>query len=58
MKQIKLKFGNGCKFTCFGLRTKSHGMYFGGYEYYVYGIKNLISFEILKCWGQYNTLKL
>lgn len=54
MTRVKLKFGKNCKYTCFGLKGCSHGASWGGYEYYVYGFKWLISLEIMESWGSIN----
>ena len=53
-RKYTLLLGSKAKYTCFGLKGCSHGMYsYGGFNYWVYGIKGLISFEIYEGWGLY-----
>lgn len=48
----KMSFGSKAKYTNWGSRGCSRGMYStGGFDYYVYGIKGLFAFEIMKRWG-------
>ena len=50
--QIKLIFGRNAQHTYFGLKGGSHGMFKNdGFDYYVYGIRGIIAFEITKSWG-------
>jgi hypothetical protein len=52
----KLAFGKKAKRTGWGLWNCSHGMYTGGYDYYVYGIEGIFNLTIYKRWGDfYNT---
>ena len=45
-------FGKKAKYTYWGRRGCSHGMYSrGGYDFYVYGIKGLVNIVIDKRWG-------
>lgn len=47
----KILFGNKSRFTYFGKRGCSHGMYsINNYDFYVYGIKGIFSIEIMKEW--------
>lgn len=47
-------FGKKAKYTNWGLKGCSHGMYSsGGYDFYVYGIKGLFNIIIDKRWGDY-----
>lgn len=53
-RKYSLLFGSKAKYTYWGLRGCSHGMYSSeGYNYWVYGIKGLIAFEIYEGWGIY-----
>jgi hypothetical protein len=52
-KSIKLLIGKKAYGTWFGLRNHSKGMYTGGHERYLYGIKNIINIEIQESWGIY-----
>ena len=50
----RLLFGSAAKYTRFGLKGCSRGMYStGGFDYYVYGIAGIIAFEIDKRWGDF-----
>ena len=54
----KILFGKKAKYTYFGLRSCSHGMYSrGGYDFYVYGIKGIVNIIIDKRWGDFIPLK-
>lgn len=44
-------FGKNAKWNNFGLYGCSHGMYSGGYSFFVYGIKGLFNIIIDKRWG-------
>jgi hypothetical protein len=45
-------FGKKAKYTCWGRKGASVGMYSrGGYYFYVYGIKGFFNFIIDKRWG-------
>ena len=44
-------FGKKAKHTNFGLLGRSHGMYYGGYNFYVYGIKGVFNIIIDVRWG-------
>ena len=55
MITIRLFFGSKARFTNWGLKGCSHGMYsIGGYDYYVYGIAGLMALEIYSGWGGYS----
>lgn len=46
--------GKKAKYTNWGLKGCSHGMYSsGGFDFYVYGIKGLFNIIIDKRWGDY-----
>lgn len=48
----KVLFGSKAKYTSFGRKGCSVGMYAtGGFYYYVYGFAGLFSFEIMQRWG-------
>ena len=52
MKAYKITYGKKAKHTYFGLQSCYHGIYTsGGYNYYVYGIKNIINLTITETWG-------
>jgi hypothetical protein len=52
--ETSLVFGGDAKYTNWGLKGCSHGMYSGGgYDYYVYGIQGIFNFIIDKRWGNY-----
>lgn len=52
-RAIRIKTGSKAKFTKWGLLGCSHGMYSDfGYNFWVYGIKGLISLEITEYWGK------
>lgn len=51
--KTKLVFGSNSKYTYFGLRGHAKGMYSGGFDWYVYGIKGVIGLTIYKAWGDY-----
>ena len=51
---LGLTFGRNAKYTNFGLLGCAHGMYSGGYNYYVYGIAYIINFTIDRSWGSYS----
>ena len=47
-------FGENAKYTYWGRKGCSHGMYSGGgYDYYVYGIKGIFNLIVDKRWGNY-----
>lgn len=49
--KTKIVFGKNSKFTYFGKRGSSRGMYSGGFNYWVYGIKGLIALTRYVAWG-------
>lgn len=49
--KIKLSFGSAMKHSGFGLRGCAKGMHSGGFNYYAYGIKNLIGITYYEAWG-------
>lgn len=49
--KFKLCIGSEMKFSGFGLRGRAKGMYSGGFNYYVYGIKNIIGVTYYEAWG-------
>lgn len=56
MKRSKIDrgfvFGKKAKYTNWGRKGCSHGMYSsGGYNFYVYGIKGLFNFIVDVRWG-------
>lgn len=51
--KVELSFGKNAKFTGFGLKGCSHGMYSGGYNFYVYGIKWLFNLTVDRRWGDW-----
>jgi len=53
----RLVFGKDAKKTHFGRRSCSHGMYTGGFNYYVYGIAGLFAYEVKESWGDFRTDK-
>lgn len=52
-KKTKLLFGSNSKKTYFGKCGGSKGMYTGGFDYHVYGIKGIIALTIYKAWGSF-----
>ena len=57
MRKIRrsIFFGKKAKYSGFGLKGCSHGMYArGGYNFWVYGIKGIAAIEIKESWGIYN----
>jgi len=56
--KFKFKIGKNAKYSGFGRRGMSRGMYSGGYTFWVYGIAGLIALEALECWGDFNDMKL
>ncbi len=51
-------FGKKAKYTYWGRKGCSHGMYSrGGFDFYVYGIKGLFNIIIDKRWGDMATVK-
>lgn len=55
MKAVKTKilFGAEMKYSGFGLRGHSKGMYSGGFGYYVFGIKGVIGIIKYIAWGDF-----
>lgn len=49
--KTKLLLGSKAEYTGFGLRGCSHGMYSGGFNFYVFGIAGLIALTHYKAWG-------
>jgi hypothetical protein len=49
--KTKLLFGNKSKYTYFGKKGCAKGMYSGGFNWYVYGIKGLIAITRYEAWG-------
>lgn len=47
----ELLFGSKAKYTHFGMKGMSRGMYTGGFTFYVYGIKNIINFTVYTSFG-------
>jgi len=58
MRQFKVTFFKNSKYTYFGRRGCAHGMYSGGYNSYVYGIKYLFNIHFLECWGDFRDMKI
>lgn len=57
-RKYSLLFGSKAKYSGFGLKGCSHGMYSpGGYNFWVYGVKGMIAFEIYEGWGLYRNKK-
>ena len=53
-----LHFGKKAKYTNWGLKGCSHGMYSGGgYDFYVYGLKGVFNYLVDKRWGDMATVK-
>lgn len=50
----KIVLGNKAKYSGFGLKGCSHGMYSsGGFNFYVFGIGGLIAYEVMERWGDF-----
>ena len=58
MKQRKIKLGKEAKHTNWGRAGLSRGMYTGGFTRWIYGIKGIISYEVLECWGDFKNMTL
>lgn len=54
--EMGFRFGRKAKWTYWGCKGCSHGMYSrGGFDFYVYGIKGIVNFIIDKRWGDMMT---
>lgn len=54
----KLLIGSEANYTFFGLIGSSHGVSYGGYNNYIYGIKGFFNIQIYKGWGECANYKL
>ncbi|MGK0447565.1 MAG: hypothetical protein ACJA2M_001342 [Polaribacter sp.] len=50
----KILIGKKMYGTWFGLRNQSKGMYSGGFERWLFGVKYIFGVEIEITWGSYN----
>lgn len=50
---IKIFIGRKARRSGFGLWTSSIGLYYGGFKFYVFGIKGIISLTYRVDWGNY-----
>lgn len=50
-RKIKLLIGKQSKHTHFGKFGSSKGMYTGGHNYWIYGIKGLLAITKYEAWG-------
>lgn len=51
--KTKLLFGSNAHLGGWGRRGSASGMYSGGFNYYVYGIKGLFALTIYFAWGYF-----
>lgn len=49
--KTKILFGKKSRFTYFGRRGHSKGMYTGGFDWYVYGVKGIFAITKYIAWG-------
>ena len=57
-RKFRVRFFLKAKFTHFGLYGCAHGMYSGGYNYWVYGITYILNIEYLVAWGDFYDMQL
>ena len=52
-RTVKFLKGSEMHGTWFGLRNQSKGMYCGGFNRYLFGVKNIFGLEIELAWGKF-----